>query len=363
MSGLILPGNPLMRMSMNFATVPFNFPQISAKSLRLRKGKWLPQEEVYAKLIIRDFRRGYLKRKPNSSTTLRVYLSEELRCEPMRITKKFAGDSSIGKCTYVPCSALAEDDPGLMRAQKELEEAEKKFKIMCRLLVLNKSQSRTPQNIFFIPLSSSQQKMNPDSSMTKSLRLDTSQIKTASGPISMSAKDERMHFDHIPRHGTTMPIITVPYLNTSGLLSTNSSAPRTILGMRNMPSTPSTMNKTTVTSTDDVATTKKSVFMTPVRDKSTHTPAGEGSVSRKRPLDGDAKSETQVVKEQRYIPDKKLNASESPSEAECSLLLDFITSVNSQSRNSREKVPEPSPKKPRLALQHISVAQAVVQSS
>ena len=63
------------------------------------------------------------------------------------------------------------------------------------------------------------------------------------------------------------------------------------------------MNKTTA-STDDVAT-KKSVFMTPVKDKSTHTPAGEGSVSRSV-LDGDAKSETQVVKEQRYIPTKSL---------------------------------------------------------
>ena len=130
-----------------------------------------------------------------------------------------------------------------------------------------------------------------------------------------------------------------------------------------MPSTPSTMNKTTVISTDGVATTKKSDFMTPVRDNSTHTPVREGSVSRKRPLDGDTKSETQVVKEQRYIPDKKLNVSKSPSEADCSLLLDFITSVNSQSRNSREKVPEPLPKKPRVALQHISITQAVVQSS
>ena len=38
-----------------------------------------------------------------AGTTLRSYLSEKLHCDPMRITKKFAGDASIGKRVFTPC--------------------------------------------------------------------------------------------------------------------------------------------------------------------------------------------------------------------------------------------------------------------
>ena len=45
--------------------------------------------------VILDFNRGYLKAP--AGTALRTYLSERLHCDPMRITKKFTGDSCIGK--------------------------------------------------------------------------------------------------------------------------------------------------------------------------------------------------------------------------------------------------------------------------
>ena len=35
--------------------------------------------------------------KAREGTTLRAFLARELGCEPMRISKKFAGDKSIGK--------------------------------------------------------------------------------------------------------------------------------------------------------------------------------------------------------------------------------------------------------------------------
>ncbi len=67
----------------------------SASSPAIRRGKWTAEEEAYALAAIRDFNSGYLDAPPG--TTLRAYLSENLRCDPMRVSKKFSGDASIGK--------------------------------------------------------------------------------------------------------------------------------------------------------------------------------------------------------------------------------------------------------------------------
>jgi hypothetical protein len=64
----------------------------------LRRGKWAPEEEAYVLAAIRDFNSGYLDAQPG--TTLRTYLSQALDCDPMRITKKFTGDASIGKKVF-----------------------------------------------------------------------------------------------------------------------------------------------------------------------------------------------------------------------------------------------------------------------
>ena len=50
--------------------------------------------------VIRDFNGGLLDAAPG--TTLRSYLSDKLNCDPMRITKKFTGDASIGKRVFHP---------------------------------------------------------------------------------------------------------------------------------------------------------------------------------------------------------------------------------------------------------------------
>jgi hypothetical protein len=72
-----------------------NTDSSSSSSPPLRRGKWTAEEEAYAHATIRDFNSGYLDAPPG--TTLRTYLSQTLECEPMRITKKFTGDASIGK--------------------------------------------------------------------------------------------------------------------------------------------------------------------------------------------------------------------------------------------------------------------------
>ena len=54
--------------------------------VNLRKGKWTPEEEAYARAVISNFNSGYLDAPVG--TTLRAYLSEKLECCKMRVTKK-----------------------------------------------------------------------------------------------------------------------------------------------------------------------------------------------------------------------------------------------------------------------------------
>ena len=69
--------------------------QIPTRSPQQRRGKWSAEEEIYALAAIHDFNAGCLDAP--AGITLRGYLSDRLQCDPMRITKKFHGDASIGK--------------------------------------------------------------------------------------------------------------------------------------------------------------------------------------------------------------------------------------------------------------------------
>lgn len=91
----------------------------------LRKGKWTIEEEMYTSAIIREFERGMLDCAPG--TTLRSYLSEKLHCDPMRITKKFAGDASIGKRVFTPCKHTAETAMEVARVRAELNDTARSF--------------------------------------------------------------------------------------------------------------------------------------------------------------------------------------------------------------------------------------------
>lgn len=91
----------------------------------LRKGKWTIEEEMYTSAIIREFERGMLNCAPG--TTLRSFLSEKLHCDPMRITKKFAGDASIGKRVFTPCKHTAESAQEIARVRAELNDMERRF--------------------------------------------------------------------------------------------------------------------------------------------------------------------------------------------------------------------------------------------
>eukprot|EP01038_Epipyxis_sp_PR26KG_P008089 gene8089-10958_t len=89
----------------------------------LRKGKWTIEEENYANKIIYLFNHGLLA--IGSGTTLRSYLSEKLNCDPMRITKKFAGAACIGKQVFQPSSTATSDE--ISEHESELKKLEHLF--------------------------------------------------------------------------------------------------------------------------------------------------------------------------------------------------------------------------------------------
>lgn len=89
------------------------------KDMVLRSGKWTPEEELYANILIELFEEGCVDEfekkmnrnfdprndddnvfKVSNGMTLRAYLSKKLFCSPMRISKKFAG-RGIGKLVYM----------------------------------------------------------------------------------------------------------------------------------------------------------------------------------------------------------------------------------------------------------------------
>ena len=67
----------------------------------LRKGKWTADEEEYTSTVINHFRNGLLILPEGA--TLRSFLAQKLNCDPMRITKKFAKASCLGKRVYHLC--------------------------------------------------------------------------------------------------------------------------------------------------------------------------------------------------------------------------------------------------------------------
>jgi hypothetical protein len=81
----------------------------------LRRGKWTVEEENYVARVIQDFNSGFLDAP--AGTTLRTYLSEKLQCDPMRITKKFTGDSCIGKRVFHPVVRSPSNAAAIDRAQ------------------------------------------------------------------------------------------------------------------------------------------------------------------------------------------------------------------------------------------------------
>ncbi|KAL7475010.1 hypothetical protein ACHAW6_000945 [Cyclotella cf. meneghiniana] len=107
----------------------------------LRRGKWTPEESDYANRLILEFRRGTLPLPPNATITLREFLSKLLRCDPMRITKKFEGDNCLRKVVYKSSLVSGQEDM-TNGVREEIRELEAKF-----LERLDKTKSTSSQAV------------------------------------------------------------------------------------------------------------------------------------------------------------------------------------------------------------------------
>jgi len=83
-----------------------------------RRGKWTREEEVYAKQLISYFKSGLLP--IDEGTSLRNLLAQLLKCDPMRITKKFTGEYAIGKREFIPVSDTCANAELVKAAQADL---------------------------------------------------------------------------------------------------------------------------------------------------------------------------------------------------------------------------------------------------
>jgi len=119
---------------------PYAFP--NASTLPLRKGKWTAEEEAFTACIISQFSKGLLNL--TCGTTLRSFLSEKLHCDPMRITKKFAGASCIGKQVFQPCARTPENVARVEQSQRKLLELEANFH---KKIADQKAAKKTPSSV------------------------------------------------------------------------------------------------------------------------------------------------------------------------------------------------------------------------
>jgi hypothetical protein len=86
--------------------------------IKLRAGKWTPEEERFTEELIKRFDNGSLS-DCEDGTTLRSYLSMKLNCIPMRVSKKYGG-LCIGKHPFFKSTTADDDDNVFMSRLAEL---------------------------------------------------------------------------------------------------------------------------------------------------------------------------------------------------------------------------------------------------
>lgn len=83
-----------------------------------RRGRFTREEETYVAALITCFNCGRLPCELYPSVygaTLRAFLAKELRCDAMRISKKFTGDDALGMVVYERRGECAPGDEAELR--------------------------------------------------------------------------------------------------------------------------------------------------------------------------------------------------------------------------------------------------------
>lgn len=108
-------------------TVPVSSESQSSDRSAIRKGKWTVEEEEYTSRIIHYFNTGLLN-LPDGAT-LRSYLADKLNCDPMRITKKYAGAACLGRRAQHFRDRTHPSVAEIQLARAELDHLEKRFRL------------------------------------------------------------------------------------------------------------------------------------------------------------------------------------------------------------------------------------------
>ena len=85
------------------------------------------EEEEYTTRIIHHFSTGLLTLPEGA--TLRSYLADKLNCDPMRITKKFAGASCLGRRVFHLRNRPQPSYEEIQMARAELDQLEQRFRL------------------------------------------------------------------------------------------------------------------------------------------------------------------------------------------------------------------------------------------
>ena len=120
-------GKWTVSQSMKFDTE--SFPVVAYVISPIRRTQ--PEEEEYTSRIIHYFSSGIFTLP--EGTTLRAYLAEKLNCDPMRITKKYAGASCLGKRIYHLCDRTPATVTDVEVAKAELAQLEQRFQLRVEL--------------------------------------------------------------------------------------------------------------------------------------------------------------------------------------------------------------------------------------
>lgn len=85
------------------------------------------EEEEYTTRVIHHFSSGLITLPEGK--TLRTFLADKLQCDPMRITKKFAGASCLSKKIHTLCERPQFTPQEIEAARIEIERLEERFKL------------------------------------------------------------------------------------------------------------------------------------------------------------------------------------------------------------------------------------------
>ena len=85
------------------------------------------EEEEYTTRVIHHFSSGLITLPEGK--TLRTFLADKLHCDPMRITKKFAGASCLSKKIHTLCERPQFTPQEIEAARIEIERLEERFKL------------------------------------------------------------------------------------------------------------------------------------------------------------------------------------------------------------------------------------------